>query len=257
MNGLWVRGLRARAAHGAGAAVTAVRLRSGIHRYAMRVLDALGHAPLMGDDGRAPRTVEIGPDPIRVLVFGGGLAVGNGVRSRQEAFDAPLARLIAERSGRGVIIENRAVQHIRLHETAASLGAVGGHTYHAMIWCPSFAEGLERLRLSSWREGLARMIDELRSAETVPIVLTHMPLPAGRHPAAVIARPWVHRLNRVIDDAARAHERVAAVPTEPFIAAEIGQQVTGPAYFAAVAEHLAAPVLDLLGIRPLATPSAR
>ncbi|MCQ9136909.1 hypothetical protein, partial [Streptomyces hilarionis] len=84
-------------------------------RYAMRVLDALGHAPLMDPDSHVgPRTLEIGRDPIRVLVFGGGLAIGYGVRTRAEAFDGPLARLVALRTGRGVVLENRAMRHVDL-----------------------------------------------------------------------------------------------------------------------------------------------
>ncbi len=237
------------AAHGRGVLdplLTAVRLRTGVHRYAMRVLDALGHPPLMRPDSHVgPRTLEIGRDPIRVLVLGGGLAIGYGVHTRAHAFDGPLARLVAERTGRGVVLENRAMQHVTLQRTAGSLGPIGTHTFHVAVWCPSFAEGMERLRLSSWRTELHQMIRDLRVEDHTALVLTCMPVPAGLHPAALIARPWVHRLNRVIKLVAAEWDDVLAVDTVPFVPAEIGKRVTDQAYFAAVAEQIAPAVVRL------------
>ena len=232
------------------ALLTAVRLRTGIHRYAMRVLDGLGHAPLM-DPGPAVgiRTLVPGTAPVRVLVLGGGLAVGYGVRTREEAFDGPLARLVAERTRRGVVLENRAVQHVRLPRTVASIGPTGAHTFTVAVWCPSFADGLERLRLATWRSELHAMVAALRAERAVPLVLTCMPVPAGRHPAALVARPWVHRLNRVIVQVAEAWDDVVAVDTEPFVPAEVGRPITDAAYFAAVAERVAPAVVALTRYR--------
>jgi hypothetical protein len=222
----------------------AVRLRTGVHRYAMHVLEALGHPPLMDPDRRVGvRTLAVGLDPLRVLVFGGGLAVGYGVRSRDEAIDGPLVRLIADATGRGVVLENRAVQHVHVQHTAASLGAAGTLTYHVAVWCPSFAEGVEHLRPSGWRSDLHAMIRDLRIEERVPLVLACMPVPAGMHPAAIIARPWVHRLNRVIQQVADEWDDVVAVEVEPFVPAEIGTPITDAAYFAAVAACIAPAVL--------------
>ena len=125
---------RSRASAAVARLFTSVRLRTDVHRYGMRVLEAIGHPPLM--DPTRPvgvRTLAVGIDPLRVLVFGGGIAVGYGVRTRDEALDGPLARIIADATGRGVVIENRAVQHVHLPQTARSLGAAGTHTFHAAI----------------------------------------------------------------------------------------------------------------------------
>lgn len=218
-------------------ATTAVRLRTSIRRYAYRVLDALGHPPVASDPGEREfvRTSASGPAPLRVLVFGAGLAVGYGVTSRDDALDGALVRLLTDRTGRGVVLENRARQHLRLSDAVESLGAVGTHTWEVAIWCPSFADGLERLRLTSWRNELHAMIREIRAAEPTPILLTHMAVPAGWHPAAVVARPWVLRINRVIDQVAAEHDAVLAVAVEPFTPREVGQLTTGPGYFAAAA----------------------
>ena len=92
------------------------------------------------------------------------------------------------------------------------------------------------------------MIRELRQEQRVPLVLTCMPVPAGLHPAALIARPWVHRLNRVITQVADEWDDVVAVDTVPFVPAEIGKPITDAAYFAAVAERIAPAVLAQLRI---------
>jgi hypothetical protein len=236
------------ASRGLDSAMTALRMRTGVHRYAMRVLEALGHAPLMDPALHVGvRTLAIGLDPLRVLVLGGGLAVGYGVRSRDEAFDGPLVRAIAEATRRGVVLENRAVQHVGLQQTVASIGAAGTHTFHVAVWCPSFAEGMRRLRLSGWRSELHAMIRELRVEVRTPLVLTCMPVPAGLHPAALIARPWVHRLNRVIRQVASEWDDAVAVDTEPFVPAEIGEPITDAAYFAAVAARIAPSVIARVG----------
>jgi hypothetical protein len=232
-----------------GPAVTAVRLRTGVHRYAMRVLEALGHPPLMDPALHVGvRTIAPGLDPVRVLVFGGGLAVGYGVASRDDAFDGPLARRIAGATGRGAVVENRAVRHVTLPQTARSIGPAGTQNLQVAVWCPSFADGMERLQLSSWRSELHAMVRALRQEQRIPLVLTHMPVPAGHHPAAVIARPWVHRLNRVISRVAEECEDVSAVETEPFVPAEIGAPITDAAYFAAVAARIAPAVVAALGV---------
>lgn len=232
---------------------TAISLRTWIRRHTMAVLQDLGHPPTMDrTTGIGIRTVAGGLDPIRVLVFGGSAAVGWGVTTREEAFDGPLAQLLAEGSGRGVVLENRAVPHVHIAGGVDSLGPAGAHTFHVAMWFPSFAEGLEHLRLRRWRTDLHGMIARLRVDRPLPIVLAHMPVPLGMHPAAIAARPWVLRLNRLVDEVAAAHEGVVSVATEPFVARELGQKVTDAAYFAETAARLAPAVLAVLGVRPVA-----
>jgi hypothetical protein len=233
-----------------------IRLRTGIRRYALDVLDALGRPPLRSDTGSAVRTLVVGNDPIRLLLFGGGIGVAYGVTSRQDAVDGPLARIMAERSGRGVVVENRAQQHVLLPDTAASLGGAGAHTFHAAIWFPSFADGLQRLSLRSWRIELTAMIAAVRAETAVPLVLTCVPVPIGTHPAALVARPWVLAINRVILGVAAEHDRTVAVATQPFVPRELGAVVTGPAYFEAVADRVADGVGRLIGL-PCAAGDAR
>lgn len=230
-----------------------VRLRTSVHRYAMRVMEDLGHPPLMDPvTGIGPRTTAIGIDPLRVLLVGGGLAVGYGVRTRAEAVDGPLVERLAEVTGRGVSLENRAVRHVRTADVVAGLGAAGTHTYHVVVWCPSFAEGLEQLRLRRWRADLHQLVRDLRADGPVALVLGCMPVPIGLHPAAMLSRPWVHRLNHVIAQIAADYDGVTAAEVEPFTVRDLGQPFTDRAHFAAAADRLAPAVL--LALRgPLAT----
>jgi hypothetical protein len=220
--------------------VTAVRLRTEVRRYAMRRMDALGHAPLMDPALHiGVRTIEPGLDPVRVLVFGGGLAVGYGVSTRGEALDGSLARRLSRATGRGAVIENRAVRHVGVHRAAQSIGPAGTRDFQVAVWCPSFAESVERLSLSSWRSELHAMIRRLRQEERIPLVLTQFPEPTGLHPVALVARPWIHRINRLIAAVADECEGVSTVGTEPFVPDDAGAFTAGPAYFARVAERVA------------------
>lgn len=226
-----------------------IRLRTSVHRYAMQVLDQLGHAPLMDPVTRVgPRTTAIGLDPLRLLVFGGGLAVGYGVTRRADAFDGPLVDRLATDTGRGVSLENRAVRHVHADAAVTSLGLAGAHTFHLAIWSPSFAEALQRLSLNAWRADLTRMVADLRAGAAIPVILMHVPEPRGRHLAALLGRPRVQRLNRVIDQVASDHPHVTAVPTEPFAIRDLGQLVIEPGYFTAVGDRLAPAVLAALGV---------
>lgn len=225
-----------------------VRLRTAIRRYAVTALDALGHAPLRSETGHPMRTLVVGRDPIRLLVFGGGVAVGYGVATRDESLDGALARAVAARTGRGVVVENRAQQHIAVTASAASLGGAGAHTFHAAVWSPSFADGTARLSMRSWRRELRAMIEAIRAETPVPLVLARLPVPMGGHPSAVIGRPWLLAINRVITATAAQHDRVVAVSTQPFVPKEIGTPVTDAAYFEAVAEYVADGLSDLIGL---------
>lgn len=234
-----------------------IRLRTSVHRYAMQVMDDLGHPPLMDPvTGIGPRTTAIGLDPLRVLLVGGGLAIGYGVRTRSDAMDGPLVQRLAEATGRGISLENRAVRHVHTSDVVAGLGAAGTHTYHVVVWCPSFAEGLEHLRLRGWRADLHQLVRDLRADRPVPVVLTGMPMPIGRHPAAVLARPWVHRLNHVIAQVAAEYDGVVTTEVEPFEARDLGQPISDPAHFAASAARIAPAVLAALGLPSAARTSA-
>ncbi|GAA2750390.1 GDSL-type esterase/lipase family protein [Amnibacterium kyonggiense] len=239
------------------AAVDAVRMRTGVHDYAMRVLEDLGHPPLIGPTGAPCRTLAVGPRPVRVLFFGAGLAIGYGVRSREDAVDGPFAQALSGALDRGVVLENRAAKHLPLEQTIASLGAVGTWSYDLAVWFPSFSDGIERLRPGWWRNRLHTMIRELRADGHVPLLLSHMPVPAGLHPAALIARPWVRRLNRVIDQVAAEWDDVRTAATEPFFPAEVGQKITDRAYFHAVSDRLLPAAVGLLLTgRPAASTSS-
>lgn len=228
---------------------TTIRLRTSVRRYAMQVLHDLGHAPLMDPVTRiGPCTTALGLDPLRLLVFGGGMAIGYGVKTRAEAFDGPLVDRLAAVTGRGITLENRAVQHVHTHAAVESLGLSGAHTFHLAIWSPSFAEGLLRLSARKWRLDLARMIADLRQDTPIPLILMQMPEPRGLHLAAILARPWVQQLNRAFERVAADHPSVTTVPTPPFIARDLGQPVTDAAYFAAAADFLAPAVLAALQI---------
>lgn len=244
--------VQARVQRRVAAAMTAVRLRTSINAYAMRVLEGLGHPPLLEDGAPEDvlRTSTIGVDPVRVLLFGGGLAVGYGAAGRAAALDHALARRMTDISGRGCSVTNRARRHVPLPETMRSLGAVGTHTYKVAVWCPPFTEATRRLNLRSWTTELHALIRDLRRDEHIAVVLLEMPHPAGNSPVALIARPWIHRINNVLRVVACEHDQVAVVRTGPIEASAPGEVVISAGYYREVADRTAEAVATLLHLTP-------
>ncbi|MGN6407700.1 MAG: hypothetical protein ACTHMH_05090 [Curtobacterium sp.] len=221
----------------------AVRCRLLVSRYCREVLEAAGHPPTAAPGQMPPRTLVVGTDPTRILLFGEGVTVGYGVTTRADAIDGALADRMAELTGRGVILENRARPHVRVDETADSLGGAGTHTFAVGVWSPALTETLERLTLRGWRTRLTAMLERIRADSDMPLVLALLPIPAGTHPSVLVLRPWYARLNRTIADVAARFPDVHAVELGAVVVPmRASDPVLGAADYRRQAEPLAAAV---------------
>ena len=72
-----------------------------------------------------PSVSVAGPDPVRVLLLGGGIAVGYGAPTHDESLTGALARLLAERSGRGAAVAATADQLADLRRIGERLVRTG------------------------------------------------------------------------------------------------------------------------------------
>ncbi len=189
----------------------------------------------------------VGNDPVRILLFGEGITIGYGVDTRAEAIDGALANRIADSTGRGVILENRARPHVRVDETANSLGGAGTHTFAVGVWSPALTETLERLTLKGWRTRLTAMLTQIRADSDIPLVVAQLPRPAGSHPSVIILRPWYARLNRTIAEVASHFPNVSAVDLGAVVVPmRSGDPVLGVADYRRQSEPLAEAVLQAL-----------
>lgn len=88
----------------------------------------------------APSIWVEGPDPLRVLVTGAGLASGYGVRSWGETMAGTLARHLHRTTSRGVRLDIRAAATLPARNAVTWLGPNGAHTYEAVVFAPCYLE---------------------------------------------------------------------------------------------------------------------
>lgn len=191
------------------------------------------------------RFTVIGPEPLRVLLFGGDYATGTNVRRRRDALDGAVAELLHEHTGRGVIVENRSFPEIPLDRLVSSLGASGAHTFDLVIWCPTFSEAVRRPRAATWRSVLVEVLRSLRSTSDAGIVLLGIPDLLGAQPLAQLARFRARAINTALADAARSFEDVATLVPPP-VDADMVVERDGRATYRHVAQTLTPVLLQLL-----------
>ena len=236
--------LRARGAQRALRIVENVALRDVFdvrttgRRYVIDVLAAMP-TPARG------RTLRVGLDPIRILLIGAGTAAGYGVTDSAHALDGALADAVHLATGRGVVLENRTTPNVPINEVRASLGASGAHTFDVVVWAPTYLQVVERLSTNSWRRALTTLVDDLHADSDVDVVLLLLPHTTGRSPVAALARRWVPRINRVIEQVAAATERTSSAETAPAYMAAVGEVVLDRDYYARCAECILPAVLQL------------
>ena len=149
------------------------------------------------------RAVVPGPDPLRVLMFGAGLAVGYGGDGADDPFPAQVAAAFAEATGRGVLVEIRARPSVALEHSVDLLGAAGAATFDHVVWSPTLEEAA-RGSARRWTGQLQRIIQEVRASGPghVRVTLLALPLVDGDHVLQRVGRVLGRAVNGRIRDAA-------------------------------------------------------
>ena len=208
----------------------------------------LARPPVAGDDERGfQQTCVVGLDPMRVLVFGSGPLTGYGVTTRREAADGALAELLAERTGRGAVVESRVRVDLPIREAVTSLGWAGTVTFGAAVWAPRFGEELQHKHVWQHRTEVHAMLVDFRAQSSVPLVLCHLPTPLGLDWRTLLRRPRVAQFNRLLDEEAALSPNTVTVDIGRYRPSEAA--AIGAAWHRSVAEHLAPVVLQALGAR--------
>jgi hypothetical protein len=205
---------------------------------------ALDRPPVMDDGTTALRTLVVGLDPLRVLLFGSGPLIGYGVRTRGDAVDGPLAQLLAESTGRGVILENRVRLGLPIEDAVGSLGGAGTATFAAAVWAPRFGEELRNADTERCRSAVRTMLQQFRAESRIPLVLCHLPEPLGLDWRTLLRRPRVAGFNRILTEEAAAVPGVTAVAIGSY--RPLDPRSTLAPWHRAFAEHLAPAVTRAL-----------
>ena len=151
-------------------------VRAVMQGWTRGVLRSLASVPRPSDD---PRVHASGVDSDRLLLFGGGAAVGWGVLSHDLALPGSLARKLSTLTRRGTDIDVRASPEFRASTAVRDLSRVNLARYDAIVLTLGLAELLSLESAHSWRHDLDELLDHIteRSASKAQIFVVGIQAP--------------------------------------------------------------------------------
>ena len=176
------------------------------------------HLPRPSD---APQAHAAGIDSDRVLILGGGPAVGWGVLSHQLALPGWLARELSTRTGRGVDIDLLSSRTMTAVNALTTLADTRLGRFDAVVVTLGVNEALDLTSVTEWRDRLAAllaMLERETSRSTTICVLGIPPIRSieiFKGPLALIADWSATDLNAVSERLAADAPRTTFVPFSP------------------------------------------
>ncbi|MCU1440957.1 MAG: diguanylate cyclase [Rhodoglobus sp.] len=102
----------------------------------------------------APESHSMGVDSDRVLILGGGPAVGWGVLSHEIALPGALSRALSSRTGRGADVYVAAVPRLKVSSARDALSRLELHRYDALVVTLGVNDAAALTPLTSWERDL-------------------------------------------------------------------------------------------------------
>lgn len=173
-----------------------------------------------------PQVHSSGTDHDRVLVAGGGAAVGWGVRSHDLALPGQLARALSVATGRGSLVDVAAVPGITIEGLIAQLRTRDLTSHDAVVVAIGVADAARLIPERRWRqavEALVETIEQVASASTELVVVGIQPLssaPGLDVAVGGLADRWAAHLNTVTR-AVLAEQQLASYVAPPEVEHEI------------------------------------
>jgi hypothetical protein len=112
----------------------------------------------------APKAHSPGLNSVRVLIFGGGAAIGWGVLSHALALPGALARALSARTGRGADIDVIARSNLTARAAARELDVGGLGRYDAVVLTLGIGDAGRLTPPRAWQRDLARLVDRIQLA---------------------------------------------------------------------------------------------
>jgi GAF domain-containing protein len=134
--------------------------------WSIAVARNLSFVPRPSDD---PRTHASGIDIDRVLVFGGGVAVGWGVSSHDLALPGTLARTLSAQTGRGTDVDVLADPDFMASNAVRNLARVDLPRYDAIVLTLGLRELAQLAQIRNWRRDFDRVLDYLAEGTSAQI----------------------------------------------------------------------------------------
>ncbi len=199
----------------------------------------------------SPQALCVGPNPLRVLIVGGGLGAGFGTHTHHTALTGTLCRALHQALGRGIVLTSRAAARITISDIPSTLGSTGAHTYNAVVFTPNISSAIGT-RPTTWHRHANQMLQYLRNTASadIPVVLAGLPpfTFTGPHQSRVALERQTHE--RTVNDFAYSLSRTgyAAVSSSP----DLDKDTDYTRFYTQFATDITAALLPLL-----ATPSSR
>jgi lysophospholipase L1-like esterase len=166
----------------------------------------------------APESHSLGVDSDRVLIFGGGPAVGWGVLSHEVALPGALARALSRRTGRGADVYVNAVPRLKIGSAFDELSRIKLCRYDAVVVTLGVNDAGAMTPLTSWARDLTRtlgMIGRRSSLDSRIFVAGVHPIrsiPIYDSPLGSIADAHARKMNTVSAEVCSRVPRVTYVP---------------------------------------------
>src|SRR5690606_22954041 len=110
----------------------------------------------------APTVHVAGPDPDRILVVGGGIAVGFGVLSHELGIVGHLSRMVSAVTGRGVESDIIAEADFRIYEVADRVSETNLASYDAILLFLGVTDSIRHTSARSWNRNLTNLLEDFR-----------------------------------------------------------------------------------------------
>jgi hypothetical protein len=137
-----------------------------MHSWSLGVLRNLSFVPRPSDD---PRTHASGVDTDRVLLFGGGVAVGWGVSSHDLALPGNLARALSALTSRGTDVDVLAEPGYLASNAVRNLRNVDLSRYDAVVVTLGLLEAVQIVPVRIWRRDFDRVLDYLAASTSAQV----------------------------------------------------------------------------------------
>ncbi|MDQ1570584.1 MAG: hypothetical protein QOF79_1258 [Actinomycetota bacterium] len=166
----------------------------------------------------APEAHSVGVDSDRVLIFGGGPAVGWGVLSHEIALPGALSRALSRRTGRGADVYVVAVPRLKIGHAPDALSRIKLYRYDAVVVTLGVNDAGALTPLASWERDLTstlRMIGRRSSLDARIFVAGVHPIrsiPVYDSPLGSVADTHARKMNTISAQVCSRVPRVTYVP---------------------------------------------
>ena len=177
----------------------------------------------------APQAHSLGLDSDRILIVGGGPAVGWGVLSHAVALPGALARALTARTGRGADVDVTAKSSMTARSAPTHIDFANLWRYDAVVLTLGIGDAGRLTSVRAWRADLDRLLGQIEAASSVGTeiflagIVPLASMPVFRSPLGAMAGAQAAAMNAASAAFCASNDRVTFVPLPETIAAVSGR----------------------------------